>query len=196
MVIDICGARRVLQMRQPSEDPAVPSTGPYHSFMASLHVAMGNGEGVGSAQFSGVNNLVVPQRISSQNLVGHPLRVPQQSGEGLGTAVLPCRNSQAAMRVPRTTPESGHDVSNIVGGSGKPLFRTPPEALGNSAVASLAVTTGGASSARELREAANVPQGQSGSRAGVPALAACSKPCQPGQVGFAGMSSRGEGLTS
>ncbi|KAG0569010.1 hypothetical protein KC19_6G058800 [Ceratodon purpureus] len=180
------GRQQAVKMRQPSEDPAVPSTGPYHSFMASLHVAMGNGEGVGSAQFSGVNNLVVPQRISSQNLVGHPLRVPQQSGEGLGTAVLPCRNSQAAMRVPRTTPESGHDVSNIVGGSGKPLFRTPPEALGNSAVASLAVTTGGASSARELREAANVPQGQSGSRAGVPALAACSKPCQPGQVGFAG----------
>ncbi|KAG0612901.1 hypothetical protein M758_6G061200 [Ceratodon purpureus] len=173
------GRQQAVKMRRPSEDPAVSSSGPY-SFMASFYVAMGMGEGVGVA------NPVVPQRISSQNLVGHPLRVPQQSGEGLGTAVLPCRNSQAAMRVPRTTPESGHDVSNIDGGSGKPLFRTPPEVLGNSAVASLAVSTGGASSAREVREAANVPHGQSGSRAGVPALVACSKPCQPGQVGFAG----------
>ena len=176
-------------MRRPSEDPAMPSSGPYQSFISSVYVAMGIGEGVGGAHLSGVNNLAEAQRVSSQSLVGHPLRVPQRSGEGAGAAFPACRISQAAVRVPRTTPESAPGVPNMVGGSGKPLFRTPPEASGTTGVASVAATSGGASAARALREGGDVPHGQSGWKAVVPAVAGGSKPCQPGQVGFAGASS-------
>jgi hypothetical protein len=181
-------------MRRPYDDPAMTPPGPYQS-VSSLHIAMGIGEGVGGIHLSGVNNLIDSQRVSSQSLAGHPLGAPLQSGEGAGAALSPCRNSQAALRVARTTLKSALDVSNIMGGSGKPLLRAPPEALGNSAVASVAGTSGGASSARALRERASAPQGQSGSRSGVAAAAGGTKPCQPGQVGFSGVSSFDEGLT-
>jgi len=172
-----------MQMRRPSEDPAMPSAGPYHSFMASLHIAMGIGEGIG-AHLSGVNNVVDPQRVSSQSLVGHPLRVLQHSSEGAGAI----RNSQATLRLPRTTPESVPGVSNTILGSGKPLFRTPPEALGNAVSASTAVSGGGGSTAKVLRDRINILQVQSGSKTGAAAVVGNSKPCQPGQVGFAGLS--------
>lgn len=186
----------MVQVRRPSEDPAMPSTGPYHSFMASLHVAMGIGEGVGGIHLSGVNNLVDPQRGSSQSWIGHPLRVPQQSGEGAGAAFPGCINSQTAMRVPRTTPESAPGACNAIGGSGKPLFRTPPGALGVAMVGSAAVASGGASTARALREGVGAGQGQSGSKAGAPAVAGGSRPVQRGQGGFAGLSTGDELLSS
>lgn len=169
-----------MQIRRPSEDPAMPSTGPYHSFMASLHIAMGIGEGVG-AHLAGVNSVVDPPRVSSLSLAGPPLRVLQHSAEGTGAIALPCRNSQAALRVPRTTPESVPGVSNVISGSGKSLFPTPPEA-------SIAVSSGGGSTAGVLRDRINILQAQCGSKTGASAVVADSKPCQPGQVGFTGLS--------
>ena len=112
----------MLQMRRPSDDPAMPSSGPYQSFIGSVYVTMGIGEGVEGAHLSGVNNLADSQRVSSQSLVGHPLRVPQRNGEGAGAAFPAFRISQAAVRVPRATTESAPGVPNMVGGSGKPLF--------------------------------------------------------------------------
>lgn len=160
-----------MQIRRPSEDPTMPTAGPYHSFMASLHIALG--EGVSSYP-SSVYNVVDPQRVSSQSLAGHALRVPQHSAEGAAGAL---RNSQAALRVPRTTPES---VPGSVLGSGKPLFRTPPETLVSAALASTGVSGGGASAA--LRDRINILQVQSVSTAVVGGI----KPSQPGQVAFAG----------
>jgi hypothetical protein len=98
-------------MRRPYDDPAMTSPGPYQS-VSSLHVAMGIGEGVGGIHLSGVDNLIDSQ--SSQSLAGHPLGAPLQSGEGAGAALSPCRNSQAALRVARTTLKSALDVSNII----------------------------------------------------------------------------------
>lgn len=177
------GYQQAAKILRSSEDPTVPVAGPYHSFLASLHTAMGVGDGIGAALPSGVNNLVDPQRPSSHSLIGHPLRVPQQSGEGAGA----CRNSQTAMRVPRTTPEGAHGVSSTIVGSGQPLFRTPPEAFGNPTGASIVVTGGIVSSTKVLRDRAiNVPQDQHGSKTGVNAVALGSKLTKPVHNGFSG----------